>query len=147
MAKQGNRMTDNAVTRTRFVATRRQLLAGGAAVAAVTLTTARATSAQAAPAMAPGPTVPAPAIPVSFQGGGIVRATIDRWARDTWASTVAMVAPGTGLPADNISGALASPTRSGYTSPTNIRGAPWSTVVARELGIISAVECLKRLTK
>ena len=40
-------MTDNAVTRTPFVATRRQLLAGGAAVAAVSLATTRATSAQA----------------------------------------------------------------------------------------------------
>src|SRR5664279_3215042 len=116
MAKQGNRMNDTVVTPTRFVATRRQLLAGGAAVAAVTLATARASSAQAAPAVAPGPTAPAPAIPVSFHSGGVDRATIDRWARDTWASTVAMVAPRTGLPADNISGSLASPTRSGYTS-------------------------------
>jgi hypothetical protein len=134
MAKQGNPMTGNAVTRTRFVAT-------------VTLTTARATSAQAAPPGAPGRTVPAPAIAVSFQGGRIDRASIDRWACDTWASTVAMVAPGTGLPADNISGPLGSPTRSGYTSPTNIGGYLRRAVVARELGIIDARECLKRLTQ
>jgi hypothetical protein len=46
-----------------------------------------------------------------------------------------------------MSGPLASPTRSGYTSPTNIGGYMWSTVIARELGIISTGECRKRLTQ
>jgi len=140
-------MTDNAVTRTPFAATRRQLLAGGAAVAAVSLTTTRATSAHAAPAVAPASTVAAPAAPTSRPGGGIDRGTIQRWARDTWTSMVAMTDPRTGLPADNISGPLKSPKRSGYTSPTNIGGYLWSTVIARELGIISARECRTRLTQ
>src|SRR5450631_509513 len=140
-------MTDNDVTSTRFVATRRQLLAGGAAVAAVTLTTAQASSAHAASAPAPATAMPAAFTRAVPAGGPIDHATILRWARDTWASIVAMVAPGTGLPADNISGPLASPTRSGYTSPTNIGGYLWSTIVARELGIISAGECRRRLTQ
>jgi hypothetical protein len=140
-------MTDTARTRTPFGATRRQLLAGGAAVAAVTLTTARATSAHAAPAVAPTSTTSASTGSGSPQEGGIDRGTIDRWARDTWASLVAMTDRHTGLPADNISGPLKSPTRSGYTSPTNIGGYLWSTVIARELGIISAEECRGRLTQ
>jgi hypothetical protein len=126
-------------------ATRRQLL-GGVAIAAVGLTTGRAATAHAAQAGAPAAASAAVA-PQARPGGGIDRATIQRWARDTWASLVAMTDPATGLPADNISGPLGSPTRSGYTSPTNIGGYLWSTVVARELGIISAGECRKRLTQ
>jgi Putative glucoamylase/Protein of unknown function (DUF3131) len=143
-------MTDNAVTRTPFAATRRQILAGGAAVAAVGITTARATSATAAtPAAAATPAsgVAAAASPASRGAGGIDRGTIQRWARDTWASMVAMTDARTGLPADNISGPLKSPTRSGYTSPTNIGGYLWSTVTARDLGIISKEECRKRLAQ
>jgi len=140
-------MTDSALTRTPFSATRRQLLAGGAAAAAVTLSAARASSAQAATVVAPAPTAAAPAASPSRPEGGIDRGTINRWARDTWASLVAMTDPSTGLPADNISGPLKSPIRSGYTSPTNIGGYLWSTVIARELGIISAGECRTRLTQ
>ena len=133
-------MTDTALTRTPFVATRRQLFAGGAALAAVGMSTARATTAHAA-------TSPLTPTAQSQAGSGVDRATIQRWATDTWASLVAMADPSTGLPADNISGPLASPTRSGYTSPTNIGGYLWSTVVARDLGIISAAECRQRLTQ
>jgi len=122
-------------------ATRRQILRG-VAVAAVGLPVARATTAHAAQGVPPAPTLSA-----AGGRGGIDRATIDRWARDTWASLVAMVVPATGLPADNISGPLTSPTRSGYTSPTNIGGYMWSTVVARELAIISDRECRRRLTQ
>jgi Putative glucoamylase/Protein of unknown function (DUF3131) len=135
-------VTDTAATATSFVPTRRQLLAGGAAVAAATLTTARAPRAQAAPSVATASTTS-----LSRSEGSIDRATIDRWARDTWASMVAMTDSRTGLSADNISGPLASPKRSRYTSPTNIGGYLWSTVVARELGIISARECRQRLTQ
>jgi hypothetical protein len=125
--------------------TRRQIL-GGVAIAAVGLTAARATSAHAATASA-GPTgSPVPTVSLS-QHDGVDRGTIQRWARDTWASLVAMTDPHTGLPADNISGPLRSPTRSGYTSPTNIGGYMWSTVIARELGIISKGECRKRLAQ
>ncbi|MEP7193457.1 MAG: glucoamylase family protein [Actinomycetota bacterium] len=140
-------MTDSALTRNPFVATRRQLLAGGAAAAAVTLTTSRATSAHAAPAVGPTSATTASSAFGSRQEGGIDRHTINRWARDTWASLVAMTDRHTGLPADNISGPLKAPTRSGYTSPTNIGGYMWSTVIARELGIISVQECRRRLTQ
>jgi hypothetical protein len=131
------------VVRNPIIANRRQLLVGGAAVAAVGLTLARPGQAY---AVAPG----APATATSGthdRHDGIDTGTINRWARDTWASMVAMTDRRTGLPADNISGPLKSPTRSGYTSPTNIGGYLWSTVVARELGIISSWECRKRLTQ
>src|SRR5215216_4802596 len=72
---------------------------------------------------------------------GVDRATLLRWAEDTWKSLVAMTPPATGLPADNITGDLS--TRSGYTSPTNIGGYMWSAVVARELGIITPGECTR----
>ena len=129
-------MTDTALTRSPFITTRRQLFAGGAALAAVGMATARSNTANAAQAGAPASTVAQ-----ARHGGGIDRGTIQRWARDTWASLVAMTDRHTGLPADNISGPLAHPRRSGYTSPTNIGGYLWSTVIARELGIISAGEC------
>lgn len=66
------------------------------------------------------------------------------WAKDTWRSLVAMTDPRTGLPADNIPASLAAGDRSGYTSPTNIGGYLWSAVVARELGLISNRECVRR---
>ena len=132
-------MTDTAQARSSFIATRRQLLVGGAAAAAAGFTGIRAGTAHAATS------APAPAL--APQVGGIDRATIQRWAGDTWASLVAMTDPHTGLPADNISGPLVHPRRSGYTSPTNIGGYMWATVVARELGIISAAECRQRLTQ
>ena len=40
-----------------------------------------------------------------------------------------MTDPRTGLPADNIPESLAAGDRSGYTSPTNIGGYLWSTIV------------------
>jgi hypothetical protein len=130
-------MTDTAQTRPSLTATRRQLLIGGAAVAAAGMTATRAGSAHAATSLAPA----AP------PAGGIDRATIQRWARDTWASMAALAHPATGLPGDNMSGPLSSPTRSGYTSPTNIGGYLWSAVIAREMGIVSAAECRTRLTQ
>jgi hypothetical protein len=58
-----------------------------------------------------------------------------------------MTVKATGLPADNIPESLAPEDRSGYTSPTNIGGYMWSTVVARDLGFISAAECRRRLIR
>ena len=105
---------------------RRQLLVGGAAaITALGL----APAAQAAPP---------PVVPNS---------RLHRWARDTWRSLDAMTVPATGLPADNIPASLAPGDRSGYTSPTNIGGYLWSTVVARELGIISAADARARLVR
>jgi hypothetical protein len=73
------------------------------------------------------------------------RQTLHGYAVDTWRSFTAMVDPGTGLPVDNIGGDLAPVSRSKYTSPTNIGGYLWSTVVARELGIISRREASGRI--
>ncbi|MGB7981399.1 MAG: glucoamylase family protein [Candidatus Nanopelagicales bacterium] len=75
------------------------------------------------------------------------RATLLEYATGTWASFEAMVDPATGLPADNIAGDLEPQDRSGYTSPTNIGAYLWSTVVARDLGIISRREARARMTQ
>ena len=58
-----------------------------------------------------------------------------------------MVDETTGLPADNISGNLREGTRSAYTSPTNIGGYLWSTVVARDLRIIDGQEAYERMSE
>lgn len=68
---------------------------------------------------------------------------LKRWAQDTWASLDAMTDESTGLPSDNVTGDLA--TVGAYTSPTNIGGYLWSTVTARDLGIIDAAEAHERL--
>jgi len=73
------------------------------------------------------------------------RDTMMTYAQDTWASFEAMVDPGSGLPADNIEGDLDPESRSGYTSPTNIGAYLWSTVVARDLGIITRREAHERM--
>ena len=73
------------------------------------------------------------------------RATLQEYAADTWASFEAMVDPTTGLPADNVDGDLAPASRSGYTSPTNIGAYLWSTVVARDLKLISRTEARDRM--
>lgn len=73
------------------------------------------------------------------------RAVLVEYARDTWRSFTAMVDERTGLPADNIAGDLDTATRSGYTSPTNIGGYLWSTVVARDLGIVAHAEARDRM--
>jgi hypothetical protein len=68
--------------------------------------------------------------------------TLLRYARDTWASFVAMTDEDTGLPADALS---ADGTRSVQTSTTNIGAYMWSTVVAEALGIIDHDEAVERL--
>ncbi|GAA1724598.1 hypothetical protein GCM10009809_20460 [Isoptericola hypogeus] len=67
------------------------------------------------------------------------------WAEDTWHSFEALVVDGTGLPDDNIGGDLDPATRGGYTSPTNIGAYLWSTVVARDVGLIGAAEARDRM--
>ena len=69
--------------------------------------------------------------------------TLVGYAKDTWTSLVAMTDLATGLPSDNIEGDLTVP--SAYTSPTNIGGYLWSTVTARDLGIISKGEARDRM--
>jgi hypothetical protein len=65
--------------------------------------------------------------------------------RDTWRSLTAMTVPATGLPADNIGGALDPATRAKYTSPTNIGAYLWSAVAAEDLGVISRRELVSRV--
>lgn len=68
-----------------------------------------------------------------------------RWATDTWRSIVAMADEHTGLVADNVSGDLTTTSR--YTSPTNIGGYLWSTIVARDLRIINPGEARNRINR
>jgi hypothetical protein len=75
------------------------------------------------------------------------RRVLQEYANDTWASFEAMVNPTSGLPADNIDGELNPATRSAYTSPTNIGGYLWSTVVARDLRIIDRREAYQRMSQ
>ena len=69
------------------------------------------------------------------------------YARDTWTSMVAMTDPATGLPTDNMTGPVTAPVRAGFTSPTNIGGYLWSTVVARDTGIIGRTEAYARMSR
>ena len=75
------------------------------------------------------------------------RRRIRRWTADTWTSLVAMTDETTGLTADNIGKSVRNPERSGYTSPTNIGGYLWSTIVVRDLGLISRGEAHRRLSQ
>src|SRR4051794_12296048 len=59
--------------------------------------------------------------------------TLQRYARDTWASFAAMTDPASGLPADVLD---ADGTTSVQTSTTNIGAYMWSALVAERLGII-----------
>ncbi len=72
------------------------------------------------------------------------RATLLGYARDTWASFVAMTDPASGLPADSLD---ADGTASVQTSTTNIGAYMWSTVVAEHLAIIGHAEAVARLDR
>lgn len=67
-----------------------------------------------------------------------------QYARDTWASFVAMADARSGLPADSLD---AGGTRSVQTSTTNIGAYMWSTLVAARLGFIGRAEEVARLSK
>jgi hypothetical protein len=69
---------------------------------------------------------------------------LDRYAQDTWHSFEMLEHESTGLPSDNVS---ATGERSKYTSPTNIGAYLWSTVAARDLGVISKREARARLSR
>jgi hypothetical protein len=69
---------------------------------------------------------------------------LERYAADTWRSFDAMTDPQSGLPADNLA---ADGTRSVQTSTTNIGAYMWSTLVARELGIVDRREAVARLSR
>src|SRR6476659_2303676 len=67
------------------------------------------------------------------QGNGDDHGVLQRYARDTWASFVAMTDPDSGRPADSLS---IDGTRSVQTSTTNIGAYMWSTLVAEQVGLI-----------
>jgi hypothetical protein len=69
------------------------------------------------------------------------RGTLRRYA-DTWRSFELLLDPGTALPSDNVS---AAGERSRYTSPTNVGAYLWSTLAARDAGIISPSEARQRI--
>jgi hypothetical protein len=111
---------------------RRQLLAGGAGIAAGLV-------------LPTFPTLTAFAAPPVYAKDRAKRPQLIRWASDTWSSLVAMADPGTGLVSDKIPGTLTG--RVHNTSPTNIGGYLWSCVVARDLGIITPGECRQRIAQ
>ncbi len=71
------------------------------------------------------------------------KATLMRWAKDTWRSMTAMTDKRTGLVSDSVTGTLKKTAT--YTSPTNIGGYLWSTLVARDLRLISSGEATARI--
>ena len=81
----------------------------------------------------------APGTPASASEG-----VLERYAADTWRSFDAMTDPQSGLPADILA---ADGTRSVQTSTTNIGAYMWSTLVARELGIVDRREAVARLSR
>ena len=83
------------------------------------------------------------ASPATAGGGDKPDRQLRAWAADTWRSLDAMTDESSGLPSDNVTGDLATP--SAYTSPTNIGGCLWSTVTARDLGIIDRREAHDRI--
>jgi hypothetical protein len=92
-------------------------------------------------------TIAIPATASAAGRGGFTpaqRATLLGYARDTWASFVAMTDPDTGLPSDSLD---SDGTASVQTSTTNIGAYMWSTVVADRLGIIKHAEAVSRLEK
>ena len=72
------------------------------------------------------------------------RGTLLRYARDTWASLVAMTDPDTGLAADSLG---ADGTASVETSITNVGAYLWSTLVAGALHLITHAEATSRLER
>src|SRR5688572_17121071 len=70
--------------------------------------------------------------------------TLQGYAADTWHSFDMMLYPETGLVADNVS---AEGVRARYTSPTNIGTYLWSTIAARDLGLISNADAVARIDR
>jgi hypothetical protein len=125
--------------------TRRALLASAAAAATALGLTLTPGSGSAAPAPTGAAAAPAVAPSAAPVGGGT--ALLRQYAADTWRSFTAMTVPSTGLPADNIGGDLDPSDRSAFTSPTNIGAYLWSTVAARDIGLISKAEAHDRMAQ
>ncbi|WP_380174068.1 glucoamylase family protein [Kineococcus sp. DHX-1] len=69
------------------------------------------------------------------------------WAEQTWRCLDALTVPATGLAADDIGADLSTASRGHQTSPTNIGCGLWSTVAARELGLLDRGEAKRRLAR
>jgi hypothetical protein len=72
------------------------------------------------------------------------RSALQHYAADTWHSFDLLVDARTGLPDDNVT---ADGKLSGYTSPTNIGAYLWSTLGAREVGLIGRREATARMAR
>jgi hypothetical protein len=83
-------------------------------------------------------------VAASSAGAAPKERTLHEYASDTWHSFDMMLYPSTGLPADNVS---AEGVRARYTSPTNIGAYLWSTIAARDLGLITPAEADARIDK
>src|SRR5262245_39897603 len=68
---------------------------------------------------------------------------LQEYAANTWQSFLGLLYPSTGLAADNVNADTRE--RARYTSPTNIGAYMWSTLAARDAGIISPSEARDRL--
>ena len=123
---------------------RRALAAGLAALLAGSAAALAPAAASAAPAPAGGDQAQGGGHG-GGQGGGRDVRQLRTWLADTYRSLDAMTDAETGLVADNMPGALEPGTASAYTSPTNIGGYLWSTVVARDLGLLSHRDARNRL--
>jgi hypothetical protein len=119
-------------------------LLGAGALAATAATPAAAANAAAVSGFAaasPSAGVP-PVGPSALSADD--RALLRRWAADTWRSLDAMTVASTGLISDGIDASLSGHSR--HTSPTNIGGSLWSTLIARELGLLSPGRARARIT-
>src|SRR4029453_18595364 len=84
----------------------------------------------------------APSVPAG--PAAVPTGALERYARDTWASLVAMVDDGSGLPTDKLH---QDGSRDVQTSTTNIGAYLWSTLVAERLGLIGHAEVVARLSR
>ena len=87
------------------------------------------------------------AAPAAGQAPAAASSSADRrvlqgYAADTWRSFELLLDPATGLPSDNVS---AAGERSRYTSPTNVGAYLWSTLAARDIGVISPSQARRRI--
>jgi hypothetical protein len=84
----------------------------------------------------------APTAAAAAPAGGADRRVLEGYAADTWRSFQLLLDPATALPSDNVS---AAGERSRYTSPTNIGAYLWSTLGARDLGLIGPAAARARI--
>ena len=95
----------------------------------------------------PGSAAPRSAEKAAAAKPGGDKKVLKKYLADTWKSFEAMAVPATGLPADNIGGDLSPKSRSAFTSPTNMGAYLWSTVAARDTGLISKAEAQRRMAR